>query len=208
MFECLKNSYIYEGDKPDVRSIEMLVEYFGVPPGRAPDLRVVFRLFSNNANIKRTEDVFITSRLDFTGNFNVHLVGMKSDLIDLDRIQDMIIKFYNNIDIEDAFKYYIQFGPVRPFEDFNGRVGRYIFIEHPLKLYLSNILIKTRNRKLHNQLFKCFHKKMRLYYNGNILMNWKTRLPYKYDDEEHCRDIELNVDSKNIIHKLLKKFNQ
>lgn len=85
MFECLKNSYIYEGNKPNIKSIEMLVEYSNILLGRAPDLRVVFKLFSNNSNIKRTDDVFITSRLDFTGNFNVHLVGMKSDLINLDK---------------------------------------------------------------------------------------------------------------------------
>lgn len=206
MFNCLKNSILYENDIVDENQLKKIVEYSNKLTN-VPDLRKVFQLFSKNEVIKREGDIFVSSNMNFSKNFNANLVGMNHKMIDLNKIQEMINKYYENLNIEDGFKYYIIFELIHPFNDYNGRIGRFMFLEHPLKLYLSNVLINNKhNKKLHNRLFSIYSSKIRLYYNNGVLFEYKTKKPYVYKNFEYYLNLELNNETKKIIYELLKNF--
>ena len=100
MYNCLKNSVKYENDKVDENQLKKIVEYSNNLKG-VPDLKTVFELFKTNESIsiKREEDIFVTSNLNFNRNFNVNMVGIKHTMIDLNKIQLMINKYYEKINI-------------------------------------------------------------------------------------------------------------
>lgn len=204
MLECLKNSIKYENDIIDEKRLSRIVSYSRSLNNNPPDLRTIFKLFKPNLDIIRTEDIFISSNLNFNRNFNVNLVGMNWKDIDLNKIQEIINKYYENLNLEDGFKNYIMFELIHPFLDGNGRIGRFIFLEHPLKLYFSNCLNNKRNKKLHNRLFSMYFPKIRLCYRDSVLMDWKTRKRFVYKDWNFYLNLQLNDEAKKIIHELLK----
>lgn len=209
MLECLKQSILYEGDKPNNEQLMKIVDYSNsLKYGEAPDLKIVFNLFKPELDIVRKEDVVVCSNNSFQKYFNVNHVGMKPEYINLDKIQDTINDFYKHPTLIEGFRLYIQFELIHPFIDGNGRTGRFIFIEHPFKCYLSSILVKKRLKLLHQQLFSIYCKKIRLYYNGDKLYYWKTHMEFIYPPEDSYYDLKLNDKVLTIIQKLLTEINK
>lgn len=182
MRDSIRASIIYEGDFPKENIIESIMDYVHFLNGRAPDLIRVFKLFMPHLDPIRKEDVFVCSNLHPNKTFNVNHIASDWRKLDLDRIQSIINDFYDHPTIEEAFRLYIMFELIHPFVDGNGRVGRFIFFENALNIYLSSYLHMKIVKSLHNLLFKPYTKKVRIIVIDDVIYEYLTGQKYKYKE--------------------------
>lgn len=184
--DIILNSCVYEGDDNINNFNSDIINYLiSLDKNEPIDLVKLKPIYENI----RSDDEGIGTEVYQKNNITLiksYWFGANHNDITIEKLQNLINSFYNSLsnprtwkDILLAFQYYIVFEKIHPFPDYNGRIGRLIFLEHPFEYInfpVSNALNKLciSQDDLFNTTLKTY------YYKNNELYYYKNNEKYIY----------------------------